>query len=248
VNAFRPLQLSRWRRPWCALAFAALFLISSEPVPSQGGLAQAPPRPGNPLCPPDDLEAGKFLVASRGLSDPNFAETVVLLVAYSPLGAMGLVINDPTEARLSSLFPEIEGLQVQEMPVFYGGPVARRSVLFLLREEEALEECRPVLSDVCASENPKLLERRLRQQDLEANVRVFAGHAGWAPRQLDLEVRAGGWYVLSADAETIFTDEPTRTWARLVRRCSAQMARREPPAAQPLLEPVSGSWSPGEGR
>jgi putative transcriptional regulator len=248
MNALRPLQLSRWRGLSCALAFAALCPISSEPVRAQGELVQAPAGPANSLCPPDDLEAGKFLVASRGLADPNFAETVVLLVAYSPLGAMGLVINDPTEARLSSLFPEIEGPQVQEMPVFYGGPVARRSVLFLLRQEEALEECRPVLSDVCASENPKLLESRLRQQDSEANVRVFAGHAGWAPRQLDLEVRAGGWYVLSADAETIFTEEPTRTWARLVRRCSAQMAQREPTAAQPVLEPVSGSWGPGEGR
>jgi putative transcriptional regulator len=241
VNAFRPLRLFRWRRPACYVAFAALFLISSEPVRTQADPAQAPPRPVTPLCPPDDLEAGKFLVASRGLSDPNFAETVVLLVAYSPLGAMGLVINDPTETRLSSLFPEIEGLEVREMPVFYGGPVARRSVLFLLREEEALEECRPVLSDVCASENPELLERTLRRQDPAANVRVFAGHAGWAPRQLDLEVRAGGWYVLSADAETIFTDEPTRTWSRLVRRCSAQMARRETPSAHPVLAPTPGS-------
>jgi putative transcriptional regulator len=134
------------------------------------------------------------------------------------------------------------------MQVFYGGPVARRSVLFLLREEGALEGCRPVLSDVCASENPKLLERLLRQQDPAANVRVFAGHAGWAPRQLDLEVRAGGWYVLSADAETIFTDQPTRTWAQLVRRCSAQMARREPPSVNAVPAPSSRSAHPDLGR
>lgn len=83
----------------------------------------------------DELAAGKFLVAKRHLLDPNFTETVVLLVEHGPGGAMGLVVNRPSDVRLEVVLRDVEGVAGRPDAVYLGGPVGREMMLLLMRAE-----------------------------------------------------------------------------------------------------------------
>ncbi len=192
--------------------------------------------PATPLGSPSvrpvaELAAGRFLVASRQLTDPNFSETVVLLVAYDREGAMGVVINRPTEVQLSAVLPEVEGSQQQSDTVYLGGPVARSHLLLLIRSDTPPEEAQHVTQDIYISTSRDLL----RQVSAEGRrrFRVYAGYAGWAPGQLDQEVARGDWRVLQADAETVFDKAPAQIWPELIRRGPLQWAGVSAPAQRP---------------
>ena len=82
------------------------------------------------LSPAADLSRGVFLVASRQVSDPAFAGTVVLLIRQDSRGAMGLIVNRRSDARLSTLLPRIPNAAD---PVYIGGPVGRTGAIALAR-------------------------------------------------------------------------------------------------------------------
>src|SRR5262245_30650641 len=86
-----------------------------------------------------DLAAGKFLIAKRDLTDPNFAETVVLLIRYDEKGAMGLIVNRPTKVPLSKVFADIPAAKGRKDPVYLGGPVGLEGALGLLRASKQPE-------------------------------------------------------------------------------------------------------------
>jgi len=79
-----------------------------------------------------NLAQGRFLVASRKLNDPNFYQTVILLIRYNRDGASGLVINRPLNVKLSTVMPEIKELEQREENLYLGGPVETNRVLLLL--------------------------------------------------------------------------------------------------------------------
>ena len=85
----------------------------------------------------EELAKGKFLVASRRLGDPNFSETVVLLIEYGPEGAVGLVINRPSNVKLSTVFPDVKELKQRKDTIYVGGPVAVNQMLMLIRSAQA---------------------------------------------------------------------------------------------------------------
>src|SRR5690348_7418296 len=79
------------------------------------------------------LAAGRLLVANPLLPDPNFDRTVVLLLAYGDDGALGLVLNRPSETRLSAPLPEWEPVAATPAVLFVGGPVQHQAVICLAR-------------------------------------------------------------------------------------------------------------------
>ena len=95
------------------------------------------------------LSKGKFLVAGREMKDPRFVGAVIFLVDYSPRGAMGLVINRPTKARLSMAFPDVEALEKRPDTFYYGGPVRPDQFFILIRSgsrpagQREGQPCRP---------------------------------------------------------------------------------------------------------
>src|SRR5262249_38300799 len=129
------------------------------------------------------LAKGKFLVASRRLGDPNFAETVVLLIEYGDSGAMGVVINRPTEAPLATLLPEVKGLQ-QTDAVYLGGPVGRNQMIILVRSGNQPQESLQVFADVYTIAGRAALQQLIDQVGKSAKFRAYLGYAGWAPGQL----------------------------------------------------------------
>lgn len=166
-----------------------------------------------------------FLIASRDLRDPNFRETVVLATRVGP-APFGVIINRPIGLPLSDLFPEFERLDPKRDNVYFGGPVERRTLVFLFRAEsppddDALE----VLPGVYFSASLALLRELLKRERPTAGLRVFAGHSGWAAGQLEAEISVGGWRLAPADAATIFDKDPARIWPELIDRGTGKVVR-----------------------
>ncbi len=175
----------------------------------------------------EGLAKGKFLVASRRLNDPNFSQTVVLLIDYGPDGAMGLVINRPSNVKLSTVFPDVNELKQRKDTVFVGGPVAVNQMMMLIRSTQAPASSVPVIKNIYLSSSWKVLERLIKKATAEQRFRLFAGYAGWAPNQLDFERNRGDWHVLKADADSVFAQDPKALWPELIRRASIKWVHLE---------------------
>jgi putative transcriptional regulator len=172
-----------------------------------------------------ELAQGKFLVASRRLMDPNFRETVVLLLRYGPQGAMGLVINRPVELKLSTVLPDIKELDRSKETLHLGGPVEPNRVLLLVRSAIPPEASMPVFGDVYLSSSQNVLERLIKKPGKEERFRIYAGYAGWAPKQLESEYNRGHWHVLKADTDTLFDKKSSEIWQELIQRVSVKWVR-----------------------
>ncbi len=159
---------------------------------------------------------GRFLVAARDLRDPNFAETVVLLVHYDSQGAMGLIVNRPTGRLAGELLPELEDLASEDKVIFLGGPVGRFGLLALLEARESLVEAEHIFGDVYMSGSRDLMQRTATPSGERSRLRVYVGHAGWAPGQLEFEIARGGWHVVPARQDLVFTEDPTDLWEQLI--------------------------------
>jgi putative transcriptional regulator len=195
-------------------------------------MTTAPPGPSQSQS---ALGKGKFLVASRRLGDPNFAETVVLLIEYGQSGAMGVVINRPTEAQLSTLLPDVKGLQQRTDTVYLGGPVGRSQMIILVRSHNQPKGSLQVFEDVYTISGQTVLQHIIDEAGTSAKFRAYLGYAGWAPGQLAMEVSQGGWYILPADAATVFDKAAAETWPELIRRSEAQWVMNRKTPRWPLL-------------
>ncbi len=164
---------------------------------------------------------GKFLVATEGLLDPRFRETVVLLIDYNVNGASGLIINRPTKVTLAEVLPSMQGLKKRSDAVYYGGPVENNVLLMLIRSGENPEEAVRVFGDVFVSASKNTLERMIGSKKTEKQLRTYSGYAGWMARQLDWEVSRGDWLIVPADARSIFESDASGIWRELFRRGSA---------------------------
>ena len=169
--------------------------------------------------------AGKFLVARREMRDPNFAKTVVLLLDYGSDGAMGLVINRPSHADLSSLASEFEGLETATDPIYSGGPVPSEILFVVFRAEDPPEDSDPLFGHVHVTRSAQVL-RGLVDADEPTDFRVFAGYAGWAAGQLESELARGDWHVVEADEGSLFFSKPAEVWERVVPPDPTRQARR----------------------
>jgi len=183
-----------------------------------------------------ELANGIFLVAAPELQDPNFRETVVLItVPPGGGGPLGVIINRPSGARLSEIIPGAAKLPDHLDAVYAGGPVRRGRVLLLVRSHERPENSLQVLSDVYLSGSGEFLEQLARREVSVPAFRAYAGYAGWAPGQLQAEIARGGWLIMPAEADTIFSTQPARVWNELIKRLAARKATvPAPPSSAPL--------------
>ena len=194
-------------------------LPSSVGLPSD--LVRGPSRSIRPVQSVERPQAGTFLIAARSMLDPNFAQTVVLLIDYDSEGAFGLIVDRPTRHTLAELWPEISGLEAH--PVYYGGPVFPNRLLFLLRSDDAPEGMRLVIPGVYLGSDELALKRIIAGG--EGEFRVYAGYSGWAPGQLDNEMARGDWHLLPAERRFIFDPQPADVWEELIQRADIQVVQ-----------------------
>ena len=176
----------------------------------------------------DSLAAGRFLVAEEQVLDPSFARSVVLLIAYGPDGAMGVIVNRPAAVTLAEVLPSLPSLAERSDRIYFGGPVERDALLLLVRSDEPPDELEPVFGDVYAGSSARTLARLIGAGYDERRLRGYAGYAGWGPGQLDNEVARGDWSIVPAAASQIFDPNPDGLWKRLIERRRLRFARLGP--------------------
>jgi putative transcriptional regulator len=177
------------------------------------------------LAPAGSLSRGKLLVADRRIRGSFFAQAVILLVSYGSDGAMGMVINHPTNVELSSVLPDLEGIKDRKDRVFLGGPVGLDEMFLLFRSGSKPDASVHVFGSVYMSMSRKTLEGLIAKRQGAENFRIYAGYAGWAPGQLEKEVARGDWHVMDAEAGIIFDKKSAEIWPELISRASAQWVK-----------------------
>jgi putative transcriptional regulator len=190
-------------------------------------------RAGHHQCVSDSLR-GRLLVATPTLYDPNFFRTVVLVLEHGDEGALGVVLNRPSETVVGETLPDWSSHTSDPGVVFVGGPVAPEAAIGLARAETAErdEGWAPLLGNLGTVD---LGRPPLELPVVVQNLRVFAGHAGWSAGQLDGEVESGGWFVLDAAPDAVFTAEPGTLWVSVLRRQGGRLAMFATAPAHPSL-------------
>jgi len=176
----------------------------------------------------NDLAAGKLLVASRNLGDPNFTKTVVLLVHYDAKGVVGLILNRRTDIPLSRVLEDLKAAKDRSDPVYLGGPVEIPQVSALFQSPAKVEGAEHVLGGIYLISAKTLFEQTLAAQPGPGIFHVYLGYAGWTMDQLRNEVALGAWFIFPADASSVFNPDPDSLWLQMIRRTELQLAESKP--------------------
>ena len=180
------------------------------------------------LCQPlraQGLAAGKLLVASREVADPNFGQTVVLLTRYGRSGAMGLILNRPSDIPLSVALEGMEQAKGGKDPIYVGGPVGRNGALALVRARTAPPGAARVLDGLFLISDRAGLSEALKTGATPGSLRVYMGYAGWSAGRLEAEVAQRMWHVVAGTAGAVFDPYPGSLWRRLIPGAEPKLAR-----------------------
>lgn len=159
---------------------------------------------------------GKLLLDSGQLTGSFFARTVILICQHDADGAFGLVLNRPTGGKAGDAIVANLPEALKELPLFLGGPVQPTAMSFLhsdvflpdgnVMANLSLGHSLDELLDVGESFSP------------EKKVKLFAGYSGWAPGQLEDEIRRQAWLIHPASLEVVFSHDTRSLWSRLMRQ------------------------------
>lgn len=167
--------------------------------------------------------AGRLLVATPALLDPNFVRTVILVLEHNDDGALGVVVNRSTGVPVGDVLPAWSALTSAPQVLFQGGPVALDSALGLGRAAPDADligwrRLRGVLGLIDLDTPPELVAGVL------GSLRIFAGYAGWGSGQLESEILEGSWFVVDATPADAFTTAPDGLWRAVLRRQEGELA------------------------
>jgi putative transcriptional regulator len=160
-----------------------------------------------------DSLRGKLLIAAPSLYD-FFRRTVILMVEHTDEGAFGVILNRASETTVAEAVPALAGLTAAEDQVQIGGPVGTDSVVILGEFEEP-------------EASPKIVVGELGVVDPEEEApvrraRIYAGHAGWGPGQLESELEHDAWLIEDARPEDPFCSEDI--WSLALQRRGGEYA------------------------
>lgn len=168
----------------------------------------------------EDSLRGKLLIASPALVDPNFARAVVLITEHNDEGAMGVVLNRPSETAVEDVASELSELVVDE-PVFIGGPVQPQALVVLAEFNDPEAAAWIVAADV------GFVSAETEYDDLARAIRrgrVYAGYSGWGAGQLEGELAEDAWIVEPPMPAELFPDDPLALWQDVLARKGGQFA------------------------
>lgn len=167
---------------------------------------------------------GRLLVATPELVDPNFTQSVVLLLDHDHDGSLGVIINRPTPILVASV---LEGWSSAADPpevLHEGGPVSKDAALAVAELRPGVEDpvgFRRLFGDlgIIDLDTPaEVLAPALRR------LRIFAGHAGWSPGQLEVEIEQDSWYVVDSHTDDVFDPHPSGLRTAVLRRQPGELA------------------------
>lgn len=152
------------------------------------------------------------------LLDANFHRTVVLLLEHGEQGAVGVVLNRPSELRAAELVDTWADVLSPPAVVHVGGPVSPQAAI-CLGSVDQIPQDNPAWQTLFGSIGALDLnaEPSLAPSSL-VGVRVFAGYSGWSAGQLEVELDAGGWFVLDAHSCDVFSRHSADLWHDVLAR------------------------------
>jgi putative transcriptional regulator len=162
-----------------------------------------------------------LLIAMPTLADPNFSRTVTLLCEHSDEGAMGIMINRPTNLVLRDILVQLDidagASPHADAPVYFGGPV-QNSRGFVLHEPIGSWEATLAVTDTLGvSTSRDILEAIARNEGPDRYL-VALGYAGWGAGQLERELSENSWLNVPAEREILFSMPVDQRW-----RAAAQL-------------------------
>ena len=162
------------------------------------------------------LDKGVFLVASREMTDPRFKETVILVTEHERGGALGIIINRPTEIDMADIFPGVDSLHDNVMHPYIGGPVHPTFMSVLVNTPQHRKNMLQVIDNVFFGLGAGLAVDLISGIKKEERLHVYFGYAGWTSGQLEFELHRGDWYMIKADTHAIFDKDPATLWSEYI--------------------------------
>lgn len=168
--------------------------------------------------------AGNVLVASVLLADGVFNQTVVLVLDCDADGALGVILNEISPTPLEAVLPDWVPAVSEPQILFHGGPVSPNGAICIASVASSGEEP-PGWRGLF--ENVGLLHLDTPIEIVAGayrDLRIFAGYAGWAAGQLEVEIAQGMWHVLPAGYDDVFSRTPLQLWRAVLRRQDSELA------------------------
>ena len=192
----------RWPHRWTMYCALVLLVLGATP----GAVKPAPTT---------RFRVGQLLVATPEMRDPRFAEAVIYIVKHDVDGAMGVVINrplakGPMQDLLKGFGLDSEGIK-GDIIIYYGGPVGANLGFVLHSDDVMIEDSKPVKDGIAFTGDAALIELLARGKGPKQAL-VLVGYAGWAPGQLEGELEAGAWHVVTADKKLVFGEDAGKKW------------------------------------
>ena len=161
-----------------------------------------------------DSLRGHLLLSAASLWDPNFRKTIVLIGHHDEEGAVGVVLNRPTEVSVLEAVPPLADLVAPGDPLFIGGPVRPEAAVVLAEFDQ------PERAQILALDSIGFLPEEVGADEVGGirRARVFSGYAGWGAGQLEAELVEGSWIVEPAVPGDVFTTEPEHLWEAVLGR------------------------------
>jgi putative transcriptional regulator len=164
-----------------------------------------------------DFVKGRLLVATPLLADPNFERSVVFMLEHNDEGAVGLVLNRPTEVEVETPLEDWRRFASDPPVIFVGGPVSKEAVIALARVDRpevdaAWQQILGTVGVLDLTADADVVGGALDE------LRIFAGYAGWGPSQLEGEIEEGSWFVVDARPDDPFGTAPDDLWRAVLRR------------------------------
>lgn len=161
--------------------------------------------------------AGKLLIATPAIGDGNFEQAVIFMLHHDQTGALGVIVNRPSELSVGELLPRWDDLLASPSVIFGGGPVEVDGFIGIGRSigqaaAGALDVPDTDLVTVDLDGDPALAAASIDR------LRIFRGYAGWGPHQLDTEMSAGAWFMVPSDPDDMWASDPASLYEAVLKR------------------------------
>ena len=163
------------------------------------------------------LKPGILLIATKNLTDTSFEKTVILVTQHNAQGTTGIAINRPSKFTLTDVVPDASKHQAGKSPLFLGGPVHPRSVLFLTNDDPE-QTLIKIIEGVYLGGGTNSVINILKGKRTKTNFRAYAGYAGWGPGQLTNEINRNDWILAQPEKAQLFLPDTSTIWLQLSKK------------------------------
>ena len=171
----------------------------------------------------------QFLIASPYMGDPRFHGTVIYLCEHNEQGALGLVVNMPTDMALGEILTQLDlGGEERTEPVYYGGPVQTERGFVLHTPDGQWQNSLAISADVSMTTSRDVLEAIASDVGPQQFLMAL-GYAGWGAGQLEAELSGNAWLVCPASADILFQTPAVDRYQRVLDRLGVSLAQLSGP-------------------